>query len=200
MPELILASASPRRADLLKQIGVRFEQQSVDLDERVLLNETPLNYVRRLAEQKALTGFRQADGRPTLGADTTVVLESRILGKPENFEDAQFILKRLSGRQHQVMSGVALAFADQVLSDVVVTDVTFREITAQEIEQYWLTGEPSDKAGAYGIQGLGAIFVEHLSGSYTNVVGLPLAETAVLLQKAGISLWQEIGGKGVRHG
>jgi septum formation protein len=186
---LILASSSPRRRELLSQIGVRFEVQSADLDETPHANEPPHAYVARLAVQKALAvalhGFQ-----PVLGADTTVVLDEQILGKPRDANEARTLLNRLSGRTHKVCTAVALVQGVRQEVRVVETLVRFTKLRAQEIDAYIATGEPMDKAGAYGIQGLGAVFVQELHGSYSNVVGLPLFETAALLRSFQIPIWE----------
>lgn len=184
--ELVLASASPRRRELLAQLGVQFDVVPADIDEYVLPGERPETYVRRMAEGKAKAGWAGASGRPVLGADTAVVVDGLILGKPRDRDDALRMLELLSGRTHRVISGVAIADGDQVLERLCSTEVTFGEISAAEREAYWATGEPQDKAGAYGIQGLGARFVRHINGSYTGVVGLPLYETAELLRCTGL--------------
>ncbi|MGR8933078.1 MAG: Maf family protein [Gammaproteobacteria bacterium] len=186
--QLILASASPRRRELLNQIGVRFRVHAVNIDETPLLNETPEAYVRRIATEKALLAARQHDdGLPVLAADTAVIVDSEILGKPKNRNDALAMLSKLAGRTHQVYTAVAL-HGQQLWQALSVTDVAFRSIGADEIAAYWQTGEARDKAGAYAIQGRGAIFVQSISGSFSGVVGLPLFETAALLQAAGIIL------------
>jgi septum formation protein len=187
---LRLASRSPRRLELLAQIGVRPQVLSVDLDERVLPEESPEAYVQRLAIAKAQAGYRQAPDAmrwPTLGADTAVVLDQRILGKPRDAADARAMLTALAGRWHRVLTGVALAHTqlDYRLSD---SRVRFRAIDEAEANAYWRTGEPADKAGAYAIQGLGAVFVERIEGSYSGVMGLPLFETAQMLTAAGIAI------------
>lgn len=187
---LVLASSSPRRRELLQQIGVEFEVRVNPVDETPLAAEKPADYVRRLAIIKAQASVQADDTRPVLGADTTVVCNGEILGKPANLGDAKRILGMLSGRAHQVMTAIALVQGEQIQSEVVVTDVVFRSLSDAEIEAYWATGEPSDKAGAYGIQGKGAVFVARIEGSYSAVVGLPLAETAALLTKSGVPLWQ----------
>ncbi|MCP5326271.1 MAG: septum formation inhibitor Maf [Oceanospirillaceae bacterium] len=187
---LVLASSSPRRRELLQQIGVEFEVRVNPVDETPLAAEKPADYVRRLAIIKAQASVQADDTRPVLGADTTVVCNGEILGKPANLGDAKRILGMLSGRAHQVMTAIALVQGEQIQSEVVVTDVVFRNLSDAEIEAYWATGEPSDKAGAYGIQGKGAVFVARIEGSYSAVVGLPLAETAALLTKSGVPLWQ----------
>lgn len=192
IPRLILASASPRRSELLHQIGVRFETFPVNLDETPLKNEAPESYVARLALAKAQACYSVISDPHTvvLGSDTTVVCSGHILGKPRNLEEAISTLGLLSGTTHQVMTAVAAVTAERQQVKTVTTDVVFRSIGQSEIEKYWLTGEPCDKAGSYGIQGLGAVFVKELRGSYSSVVGLPLMETAELLDEMGIHVWQ----------
>lgn len=191
MCELILASASPRRKELLAQIGVAFKQCSVDIDESVLPRELPEDYVRRLACEKSQAGFLSNDQQcAVLGADTTVVVDGKILSKPESEDQAVAMLQQLSGRTHQVMTGIALTNKGFTDSQVVVTHVTFKKLDAELCHRYWQTQEPCDKAGGYGIQGYGAVFVERIEGSYSNVVGLPLSETSELLDKIGIKVWQ----------
>jgi septum formation protein len=186
-PIIILASGSPRRAELLQQIGVPFLQRPVDLDETPLAGEVPVDYVQRLALAKARAGWQQSqangDNLPVLGADTSVVLNNRIMGKPADFDAAQGMLSALSGKTHQVMTAISLVNAEQQLTALVTSDVSFRQLDGEEILAYWQTGEPVDKAGSYAIQGLGAVFVSQLSGSYSAVVGLPLLETWQLLKK-----------------
>lgn len=187
--DLYLASASPRRKMLLEQIGLRCYPYPVDLDERVLPDESASAYVVRLADAKAAAGVeRSGTSLPVLGSDTSVVLQDRILGKPQNTEEAVSMLMQLSGRTHQVMTGVSLCYQGRAQSVLSVTDVSFRTLTESECRAYCATGEPFDKAGGYGIQGLAAIFVCSVSGSYSNVVGLPLFETADLLEQFGIRL------------
>lgn len=179
---IYLASASPRRRELLTQLNVEFLQFSVDADESILENEVAIKHVERLARLKAQSGVALGyHDRPVLGSDTIVVINGEILGKPKNKQDALVMLTKLSGQTHQVMTAIAVADEKNVLSEVVVTDVTFKVLNAAEIEAYWHSGEPEDKAGSYGIQGLGGRFVSHLSGSYFAVVGLPLFETERLL-------------------
>ncbi|CAH0991066.1 dTTP/UTP pyrophosphatase [Sinobacterium norvegicum] len=191
---IYLASASPRRAELLQQAGVSFERVVADIDETPLDSESPRDYVERLALAKAVAvqSLIASSGRPmrpVLGSDTCVVIDGQILGKPVDQADATAMLTRLSSSQHQVMTSVAVVDHRQQQALVSITDVTFRAISASEISAYWHSGEPADKAGSYGIQGKGGLFVEHLSGSYTGVVGLPLAETEFLLQQFGLSCW-----------
>jgi septum formation protein len=196
MSDLILASASPRRRELLEQIGVPHRVVPVHLDESVHPGELPLDYVERLAREKAQAGFVAAGAvAPALGSDTAVILDGEILGKPRDEEDAVRTLLRLSGRRHQVMTGVAVADGEQCLADVVITEVSFVAFDEATARAYWASGEPCDKAGSYGIQGLGGVLVEAISGSYSAVVGLPLAQTAALLQRFGIEVWQPL-----RHG
>lgn len=190
MPSIILASASPRRAELLQQIGLTFTVCPADIDETPGAGETPEGYVERLAREKALAVSRSAPGCLVLGSDTTVVLDGRILGKPADAGAARVTLAQLSGATHQVMTAVAVARDDRCQSRLVVTDVEFRALSTDEIDAYIATGEPMDKAGSYGIQGLGGIFVNNLRGSYSAVVGLPLQETAALLASAGYPVWK----------
>jgi len=181
---IYLASASPRRKELLTQLGIQFSQFSVDADESQLNNEAPIKYVERMARLKAQSGVAMGySDRPVLGSDTVVVIDNQSLVKPRDKSDFMTTLKRLSGQTHQVMTAIAFADNNQVMSQVVTTDVTFKNITDQELESYWQSGEPQDKAGGYGIQGLGGRFVTHISGSYFAVVGLPLYECEELLRK-----------------
>jgi septum formation protein len=189
-----LASASPRRRALLAQIGVPFQVLSVVIDETVAPAEAPLAYVSRLAEAKAGAGRRQCQvneskTRPVLAADTAVVVDGEILGKPNDGEDALRMLRLLSGRTHEVLTAVALATDGELACCVSRSEVTFRVISAIEARDYWNTGEPCDKAGGYAIQGHGAVFVSNLNGSYSGVMGLPLFETAEFLRLAGVPRW-----------
>lgn len=186
MPSLWLASRSPRRAALLETLGVDFAVLDVEVDETPMPGEAAVDYVIRLAGAKASAGRAAAPvPAPVLAADTTVVLNGEILGKPVDGPDAVHLLSRLSGRWHEVLTGVALAHAT-LDTIAVLTRVQFRALTAAEIECYVASGEPADKAGAYGIQGLGGALVARLEGSYPNVVGLPLAETLNLLRNARV--------------
>ena len=188
-PALLLASRSPRRADLLRTLGVEFRLVDVEVDETPGRHEAPDAYVRRLAREKARAGQAAAPAAslPVLAADTTVVLDGEILGKPVDDADARAMLARLAGRPHEVLTGVAVLDGRGLLVDTVVaTRVRFRALTPAEIAAYVASGEPLDKAGAYGIQGLGGALVERIEGSYSNVVGLPLAETLALLDAAGV--------------
>ncbi|MEE2767430.1 MAG: nucleoside triphosphate pyrophosphatase [Pseudomonadota bacterium] len=186
--QIVLASASARRRELLGQMGVSFMVRPADIDEQMLENESPEQYVRRLAAEKSAARFsEQKAGLPVLGADTIVVLDNDVLGKPAGRTSALAMLERLSGRQHRVMTAVSVRGRDhwQALSE---TRVWFRKLHYSEVAEYWATGEPCDKAGAYAIQGVGGLFVQRIEGSYSGVVGLPIYETAVLLKKAGIGL------------
>ncbi len=188
---LYLASASPRRRQLLEQLGLHFEVVVADVDETPLLGEAPATYVSRLAEAKAKAVATRLDA-PTaliLGADTVVVREGALLGKPRDRAHGLAMLAGLSGHRHQVLSAVGLVGPRGFSVALSESWVTFRPISAAETEAYWETGEPKDKAGAYGIQGLGAMFVERLEGSYSGVMGLPLFETAALLRQAGMSVF-----------
>lgn len=191
---LFLASRSPRRAELLTQIGVAYRCIDLEVDESVLPGEAAAAYVERLARAKARAGLAQLDGAgQVLGADTAVVLDGRILGKPVDRDDGLAMLAALSGRSHEVLTGIALAGATGLASRVVCSRVTFRPLQPGEALAYWNTGEPRDKAGGYGIQGLAAVFVSHLEGSYSGVVGLPLCETAQLLRASGVPCWHQEG-------
>lgn len=191
MRRLILASSSPRRQELLTQIGVPFSVQVPAIDETPLVGEAPPAYVQRMAEEKARAVLAQQAGDVcVLAADTSVIVDELILGKPADAADAKAMLRRLSGREHQVLSAIAVADQSRLNSQVVSCKVAFRTLTDAEIDAYWLTGEPRDKAGSYAIQGLGAVFVQAIHGSYSAVVGLPLAETAALLGEFAIACWQ----------
>lgn len=186
---LYLASTSPRRAELLAQIGVAFQSCAPAVDETPQPGEMPTAYVERLARAKALAVQAPEAHACVLGADTAVVLDGRILGKPVDKQDGIAMLRALSGRRHQVLTAVAVAQDGACLSEVVSTEVCFRALSEAEIQAYWASGEPCDKAGAYGIQGLAAVFVTRIEGSYSAVVGLPLCETARLLARCGIACW-----------
>ena len=185
---LVLASSSPRRVELLRLAGLNPDVRPVDVDESRHDGEDPISYVVRLAKLKACA-VPAAQGEVVLAADTTVVLDGAVLGKPANPDDAVAMLRRLRGRAHTVSTGVAVAQeASAVAETVVTTDVVFAPISDAVIDAYVATGEPLDKAGAYGIQGAAATFVARLSGSWTNVVGLPVVETLELLRDAGIAV------------
>jgi len=182
-PTLILASSSPRRQELLEQIGVPFKLLSVDIDESPLLGELPAEFVIRMAAEKSQAGIvKSGGGLAVLGADTIVVLGEEIMGKPVDETNAFDMLSQLSGRTHKVLSAVSLR-SEQHQQMLSTSSVTFREISPAEMRDYWLSGEPKDKAGGYAIQGFGAVFIEHIKGSYSGVMGLPLFETAQLLKQ-----------------
>ncbi len=186
---LVLASASPRRRDLLGMLEIPFRVQTSGVNEKVLDQTSPESYTSDAAELKARAVARLCEpGTWVLGADTTVVLDGQVLGKPQDRAQAQDMLGRLSGRTHEVLTGVCLLCAGKDYQDefLASTQVTFRKLDPSWIHAYLATGEPMDKAGAYGIQGKGAILVRSINGSYTNVVGLPLSETVDLLERAGV--------------
>jgi septum formation protein len=193
---LCLASASPRRRALLEQLGVPYVCAAPDIDEAVLPGEPAEDYVVRIARAKAHTAHPRGAGLPVLAADTTVLIDQQILGKPADAEQAIAMLLQLSGRSHQVLTAVALAVAGEITHRLSRSEVRFRHLSLAEAVAYWNTGEPRDKAGAYAVQGHGAVFIEHLSGSYSGVMGLPLFETAELLAGAGLAYWldQPAGG------
>ncbi len=187
-PQIILASASPRRAALLEQIGVRFQQQVAAVDEKIG-DESAAAAVVRLAREKASSVAEKGrHALPILGADTVVVEGDTVLQKPNGREEAVAMLQQLSGSTHQVMSAVALVDQDRVEHLLSISQVTFRTISEQEQSVYWESGEPVDKAGGYAIQGIGAIFIERLEGSYSGVMGLPLYETTRLLSRFGVTV------------
>jgi len=200
-PQLYLASRSPRRAELLRQVGLAFDTlllregfgRDRDVVEEALDAEPPGHYVERMARTKAQVAWqrmqnRKLTPRPVLGADTEVALGHHIFGKPRDAQDAADMLARLAGRTHEVLTAVALRFEDRTDVEVSVSRVTLRKLAADEIERYVVSGEPMDKAGAYAIQGRAAAFVTRIEGSYSGVMGLPLAETAALLARAGVSV------------
>jgi len=187
LPDLLLASRSPRRADLLRTLGVVFAVVDVEIDETPWPDEAPAAYVRRLARMKAEAGRAVTRAAPVLAADTTVVAAEALLGKPRDADEARAMLRRLAGRVHEVLTGVAVIDRHGAIEDVVVTTrVGFRALDSRTIDAYVASGEPLDKAGGYGIQGLGGALVERIDGSYSNVVGLPLAATVGLLDAAGV--------------
>ncbi|AYF88350.1 Maf family protein [Pseudomonas sp. JS3066] len=196
MATLYLASGSPRRRELLAQIGVPHITLIASIDETAQPDEAASAYVERLAREKALAGLASLSvpgDACVLGADTAVVLDGHILGKPVDRDDALATLELLSGREHEVLTAIALADANRCEARVVASRVRFRPIARAELETYWASGEPADKAGSYAIQGLGAVFVSRVEGSYSAVVGLPLLETAELLADFGIPCWQHLG-------
>lgn len=195
---IYLASRSPRRRELLTQIGVHFDmllfrtppRADSDVSEEALANEAPLDYVRRVALAKArhgqrLIAERQLVPRPVLSADTTLDLDGEIIGKPSDAADAERILSTLSGRTHRVLSAVVVGFGERMETVTSISDVCFRALSESEIRHYVQSGEPMDKAGAYGLQGRASMFVQEIRGSYSGIVGLPLCETSLLLQKFG---------------
>jgi len=195
-PVLCLASASPRRRELLDQHAVPHVLAVPDLDEAVLPGEPAADYVVRMARAKARVVHPHSSRLPVLAADTIVLLGERIYGKPADAEDGVAMLLQLSGRTHQVLTAVALAASGEVSHRLSRSEVRFRHLSLAEAIAYWNTGEPRDKAGGYAVQGHGAVFIEHLSGSYSGVMGLPLFETAELLTAAGVSCWPDIPAAG----
>ena len=188
---LILASQSPRRQELLSQLGYLFTCVPANINEDLVKNESAVHYVKRLAEEKSLAIINGLDDNKikttiVLGSDTSVVFNNIILGKPENEADCIAHLQLLSGNTHQVLTSISAICNHKIITKVVTTDVTFKTLTIENIKQYWNTGEPQDKAGSYGIQGIGGQFVTHLAGSYSAVVGLPLYETSQLLAEFGL--------------
>lgn len=187
---IVLASASPRRKELLAQLGYQFDIVVPNIDEVRQVNESAEQYVIRLSKEKALAaqamivkGAKHAPDSIVLGSDTIVVAGTRVLEKPQDFSDAKRMLGLLSGSRHQVMTSITVVRNEMFKTEIVVTDVWFKRLTDAEIEQYWLSGEPQDKAGSYAIQGLGGKFVTRIEGSYYTVVGLPLFETDLLLHE-----------------
>lgn len=194
VPDLYLASQSPRRRELLDQIGVRHVVISASVAEQPAPGEAALDYVQRLAREKSAAGFlelhrRQLPLAPVLGADTLGLIDGEILEKPRDRIHACAMLRRLSGRTHQVITAVALHDHQRQAQRLSITHVSFRELDDAEIDAYWETGEPQDKAGGYGIQGLGAVFVKAIQGSYSCVVGLPLEATIELLGEFNVPWW-----------
>ncbi|HIL94019.1 MAG TPA: septum formation inhibitor Maf [Cycloclasticus sp.] len=187
--KIILASASPRRAQLLQQIGVKFDIKAVDIDETPLSDESAEDYVRRLAIEKAQAArvFYPNSDVLIIGSDTSVVVDGEILGKPDDKQHAFAMLRKLSGRTHKVLTAVAM-LGQATLSVVNVNQVTFETLSNDDLEWYWATDEPTGKAGAYAIQGKAAIFITRLEGSFSGVMGLPLYETAQLLKQHGLTL------------
>ena len=181
--KIILASQSPRRKQLLEQIGMVPDCMPVDIDESVYLNEIPLEYCNRLALQKAQAGWSLSEKNlPVLGSDTVVVYDDQILGKPDNEQHAIEILSNLSGRRHQVLTAVAVVFAEKQLTEYSISEVQFDHIKADEIKAYVESGEPMDKAGSYGIQGHAALWIKKITGSHSGIMGLPLFETGKILR------------------
>ena len=195
MNSLYLASGSPRRRELLTQIGVPFTVVSAAIDETPLTNESAVSYVERLARGKAAAGFAALENTTSacvLGADTAVIVDGKILGKPVDQADALAMLMALAGREHEGLTAIALTDGQRCDVVCVSSRVRFRSISVAEATTYWHSGEPQDKAGGYAIQGLGSVFVAGLNGSYSAVVGLPVCETAQLLDQFGIPCWQNL--------
>ena len=190
--DLVLASGSPRRSDILSQIGVRYIVVVPEIDESPRVGESGLEYVSRLAFEKANKVCQlEISDRPALGADTILVCDGQLFGKPSDFDAFREMITSLSGRKHSVLSAVAMSNRSNSGVLVSETSVTFRAISDQEILSYWQTGEPKDKAGGYAIQGYGSIFVKEILGSYSGVVGLPIAETYSLLNEFDVPIWQD---------
>ncbi len=190
---IVLASASERRSRLLDQIGVAHACVAADIDESQHPGEAPAAYVQRLAREKAGAVIGRLEDRadkPVLAADTTVVLDGQVYGKPADEADCVAMLSALAGRTHEVLTAIALRHGGRLREALCTSRVTFRAIGAEECRRYWASGEPAGKAGAYAIQGLGAVFVSRLDGSFSGVMGLPLFETAALLDAAGVTRWQ----------
>ncbi|MBT3504198.1 MAG: septum formation inhibitor Maf [Piscirickettsiaceae bacterium] len=193
-PRVYLASGSPRRSELLAQIGIEFDKLTIDVDESRLIDEMPLDYVQRIAQVKAKAGWAALGDnelRPVIGADTSVIIGQDILGKPKNKAEAKTMLKRLSNNQHEVLTAVSLIYGEQVLTRVSYNKVTFAPLTEAELDWYITTGEGEDKAGSYAVQGLAALFIKKIEGSYSGIMGLPLRETMELLIDIGSTLHEQ---------
>lgn len=193
-PRVYLASGSPRRSELLAQIGIEFDKLTIDVDESRLIDEMPLDYVQRIAQVKAKAGWAalgENELRPVIGADTSVIIGRDILGKPKNKAEAKTMLKRLSNNQHAVLTAVSLIYGEQVLTRVSYNKVTFAPLTEAELDWYITTGEGEDKAGSYAVQGLAALFIKKIEGSYSGIMGLPLRETMELLIDIGSTLHEQ---------
>lgn len=192
--QLVLASASPRRAELLELLRLRFVVRPCEVDESTGLGESPLTYVERVARNKVLEGIagleQSETGLPVLGADTAVVLDGEIMGKPVDAADNARMLVSLSARTHEVLTAVAVGLGSRLELRVSRSRVRFRTISAEETRAYAAFGEGADKAGGYGLQGVGGVFVDHIEGSYSGIVGLPMAETEALLLAFGVDTWQ----------
>ena len=183
-PTIYLASGSPRRRELLQQIAVNFAVLSVEVDEQRFENEPPIDYVKRVAIAKAQAGWNSiaiSEQKPVLGSDTSVVLNGDVLGKPKNNVDARRMLQQLSSKEHQVMTAVAIVDGDKVLCELNISTVKFTTLTEKDIDWYLSTKEGVDKAGGYAVQGLAALFIENITGSYSAIMGLPIRETGLLL-------------------
>ena len=189
-PQIVLASASPRRENILSQMGISFIKQPAYINESVLPCEKAEKYVRRMAETKAKAVSNKGLKLPVLGADTTVLIDGLILGKPSNRSEGLKYLTLLSNRTHCVLTSVAVVQDGRCESAIARTNVTFRKIFGDEAELYWQTGEPRDKAGGYGIQGIGSIFIDHIEGGHGTVIGLPIMETENLLRLFNVNTWR----------
>lgn len=190
--KIILASGSPRRASILDQVGISYDRIIPDVDESAYTHLPPSEQVSNLSKAKAVAVLNKGVGYPVVAADTLVCLDRNVLGKPACREDAFNMLRALSGRWHQVYTGLTVAAGDIISTSYEVTDVRFRELTDREIDEYIATGEPMDKAGAYGIQGKGALLVERIEGDYYNIVGLPLVRLWVMLKELGVKLGEGV--------
>lgn len=190
---VILASASPRRRELLNLVGIAHETRPANVDESLLPDESPVPHAERLARAKAAAISKDESDAVIIGADTIVVIDGKVLGKPENQAQAHAMLRQLSGRTHKVFTAIAVAFAGAIVSDVVDVEVTFRDLNDSEIGAYIVTGEPMDKAGAYGIQGYGATIVDRINGDYFAVMGLSLVRLIRLMRRLGIGYSFELG-------
>jgi septum formation protein len=184
-PTLVLASKSPRRAELLRRLGLEFRIVAAEVDESYIDHEMPADHAERLAREKAITIARQESGALVIGCDTIVIIDSDVLGKPRDEAEALRMLLRLAGRDHEVITGVAVASGERLYSAIERVRVRFRSLDRSECEAYVATGEPMDKAGAYGIQGFGSALVDSIEGDYFAVVGLPVSRTLQLLNRAG---------------
>jgi len=185
--QLVLASQSPRRAQLLQEIRIKFRIEPANIDESVRESEPAVEYVQRMAREKA--EFIQSHDLPVLAADTIVVFEGVIFGKPVDQTHAKQMLGLLSGKTHKVLTALCVIRGSDIYSHLSTSSVRFRKLSRDEIMSYWDTGEPRDKAGAYGIQGIGGTFVENIQGSYSSIMGLPLCETELLLKQVGLDTW-----------
>jgi septum formation protein len=189
MFDIYLASRSPRRAELLSILNIRFKQFSVDIDETIQSSENPIDYINRVTNLKMVSAIEcVGDEKPVLVADTIVVIDELIMGKPASYEDSRRMLSMLSGRAHQVITKILIAYKGSLYSSISKSKVQCKIITDNEIEAYWQTGEPQDKAGSYGIQGIGSTFIEKIEGSYTSIMGMPHFEVSRLLEQCGISI------------
>jgi septum formation protein len=194
-PLIYLASASPRRSTLLSQVGIPHSVRPVDIDENIQIGETPEGYVRRLAVQKACALWAQLDPAerlPVLGADTSVAIDDEIMGKPADERDCARMLRRLSARTHRVYTAIALRHDGGCEERLSISDVSFRALNAAEISAYWRSGEPAGKAGSYAVQGIAALFIDRIAGSFSGIMGLPLFETGELLGRVGWGVQQAV--------